>query len=407
MKLLLSSIAVFIILFLSFISKDTGSSAGLKAYSDEPKIYYRLARSEKQGIFSDAGLLGFCETGRGLTGETRKKNSISVYSTKECPDYYPYRSQSGFQGLIYSLIDKFYKDPFIFKILCASFLSAVLTAWFVWLSVYFGLIPSFLIMMSILLFDQLIFFGDNIAQVLGATYLIMVAMFWTYEKKIANIGTVAFIVVLLKTLLSGPEYIFSALLLPFLPVIFYAVLNQKPFPKVIQEIFLIIKGVVLACFVSILILMAQVSVLDSPAGAMHYFIGKTMERTFFSNWVSADGRHIIFNLTTSQLSNKYLSYTCTSIGPLRISFGVMILFFCLISVLTFYLYRRCKQRSLLALFITTWASILCPLSWIFIAKGHSMIEAHDDLVWHIPFTLLGMALTVVTLKTWIIKNNEP
>jgi len=404
MKLLFSSIVVFALLFVSFIYKDINSAAGLKAYSDEPKIYYRLARSEKQGMFSDAGFLGYCETGQGLTGETRQKHSISIYLTKECPEYCAYRTQSGLQGLIYSLIDKFYKDPFIFKTLCASFLSAVLIAWFIWLSAYFGLVPSFLIMMSILLFKQLIFFSDNIAQVLGATYLIMAAMFWTYEKKIENISTVAFFVVLLKILLSGCEYIFNALLLPFLPVIFYAVLHKKPLSQVLRETFLITKGVVLACFISFLILTAQGSMLSSPANAMRLLIGKAMERTLYPDWVSADARHIKYNLTTLQLLTKYLSCPCIRIGSIKISYGAMILFFCLISALAFYLYRRYKQRSLLALFATTWASILCPLSFIFIAKGHSMLEPHDDLAWHMPFTLFGMALTVITLKTWIIKK---
>jgi hypothetical protein len=145
-------------------------------------------------MFSDAGLLGFCGSRFGEVGRggARQKYSISSYLSSHCPYYWPYGSQSGVQGLIYSLVNKFYKNPLIYKILCASFLSAVMAAWFIWLYGYFDFIPSFLIVMSILFFKDLIVFGDNIAQVLGATYLIMVAMFWAYEKKVKNVGIIVF-----------------------------------------------------------------------------------------------------------------------------------------------------------------------------------------------------------------------
>jgi hypothetical protein len=258
-------------------------------------------------------------------------------------------------------------------------------------------------MISIFSFRDLMSFGDNIAQVLGATYLIMVAMFWAYKKNIKHIGTVAFFVVLLKLLLNGPEYIFSALLLPFLPLVFFAVLNRTSKQEVMHNFFLITRGVLLACFVSFLILMAQVSMIDSLAGAIHHFINRVLVRVYLPNLLPLNERATTISVTRLQLLYKYLSFPCASIGFFKIYFGEIILFFCIISILALYLYRRYGQRVLFALLATTWVSILCPLSWILIAKGHVANEMHDRLVWHIPFTLLGMALTVVTLKMWICR----
>ena len=385
--------AVFASMFLSFMRADMGDSARLQAYSDEPKIYYRLARSNERGILSDAGLLGFCENS--LKGKERKVYSIAVYLEGRCPNYGAYESQSGVQGLFYSLIDKFYKNPLIFRILCAAFLAAVLTAWFAWLCVYFDLIPSFLAMLSILSFRDLMSNGNNIAQVLGATYLIMVVMFWAYEKKIERLGVVAFSVVLLKLLLNGFEYIFSALLLPFLPLVFYAIANGMPVRRTMRDLFSIARGTALACLVSFLILTAQVSAVDSPTGAMHHFINRVTFR------MSLDERRTRIGATRLQVLSRFLSFHCLSIGHFDVSFGAMILFFSVVGILSYFLYRRFKDRALLALLATTVASLLCPVSYILLAHGHAARESHDQLVWHMPFTLLGAALTVVTLKVWI------
>ena len=253
---------------------------------------------------------------------------------------------------------------------------------------------------------DLMSFGDNIAQVLGATYLIMVAMFWAYEKKIKHIGAVAFFVVLLKLLLNGPEYIFSALLLPFLPLVFFSVLNRTSKQKAMHEVFLITRGTLLACLASFLILMAQVSMIYSYAGAIHHFITKVLARVYLPKFLPWNEYYRVVSVTRLQLLYSYLFFPCIIIGSFSISFGVMISFFCIISILAFYLYRRYGQRVLLALLATTWVSILCPMAWILIAKGHSGTETHDRLVWHIPFTLLDMALTVVTLKMWICRRNR-
>jgi len=399
---ILPAAGVFIMLLFSIMTSHQGIGephAGLEAYTDEPKIYYRMARSETHGMFSNAGLLGFCD--RRLRSDERKTKSISSYLSGNCPVYFPYKSQSGAQGFIYSLINKFYKNPYIFKILCASFLSFVLASWFVWLCGYFGLIPSFLIMISILSFKDLMAFGDNIAQVLGATYLIMVAMFWAYEKKSERLGTIVFFVVLMKLLLNGPEYIFSALLMPFLPLVFYSVLNRAPALETMKRFFLTARGAALASLVASLILMIQISAVDSPAGAIHHFILKLSARTFFPDLLPLDERLMATGITQWQLLHQFLSFPCGGVGFFEISFGMMILLFGIMSLLAFYLYQRDGQRVLLALLTTTWASILCPLSWILIAKGHSASQAHDALVWHMPFTLLGAALIVVTLKMWI------
>jgi len=52
------------------------------------------------------------------------------------------------------------------------------------------------------------------------------------------------------------------------------------------------------------------------------------------------------------------------------------------------------HRQQLALAAMTWVSILAPLSWFIIFKGHAYAHTHmDHIVWYMPFMLLGAALT--------------
>ena len=65
-------------------------------------------------------------------------------------------------------------------------------------------------------------------------------------------------------------------------------------------------------------------------------------------------------------------------------------------------YRR--QKALTA---TLWVSLLAPLSWFVIFKGHSAIHTHmNPIVWYMPFLLFGFILTGSTCwrlirQTWL------
>jgi hypothetical protein len=48
--------------------------------------------------------------------------------------------------------------------------------------------------------------------------------------------------------------------------------------------------------------------------------------------------------------------------------------------------------------LSTWVSILAPLSWFIIFKAHSYIHTHMNyIVWQMPFVLFGSALCGVVL----------
>jgi len=117
-----------------------------------------------------------------------------------------------------------------------------------------------------------------------------------------------------------------------------------------------------------------------------------------------DGRqfhhHSFWDYTlTADLLDKYLGFTALAVGYRGITFIQFIGILSLLSVLAYYLYRLHHQRVILALLVTTWVSILCPLAWIVLAQGHSGSETGTDrYVWNLPFTFLALALIGVVLE---------
>jgi len=65
-----------------------------------------------------------------------------------------------------------------------------------------------------------------------------------------------------------------------------------------------------------------------------------------------------------------------------------------------------------ALTVTLWISILAPLSWFVIFKGHSYVhKVHDPIVWFMPFMFYGIGLLGVTTEKfirslWVSKSHE-
>jgi peptidoglycan/LPS O-acetylase OafA/YrhL len=65
--------------------------------------------------------------------------------------------------------------------------------------------------------------------------------------------------------------------------------------------------------------------------------------------------------------------------------------------------RRCR-----ALVVTTWLSLLAPLSWLVVFKAHSQDHTHMNfVVWQMPFTLLGFALVGAAARLLSAGSRSP
>ena len=88
---------------------------------------------------------------------------------------------------------------------------------------------------------------------------------------------------------------------------------------------------------------------------------------------------------------------------LKVKYQTVIVVFALVSCLVLlchFLFQQGKLPQLedsidklMALSIALWFSLLAPVSWMIIFKGHSYIHTHMNFItWHMPFALLGFGL---------------
>ena len=77
------------------------------------------------------------------------------------------------------------------------------------------------------------------------------------------------------------------------------------------------------------------------------------------------------------------------------------------SALLFWRSNGERQQQDIALILTTWFSILAPLSWFVIFKAHSYIHTHMSfLLWQMPFTLFGFAVFGAVVIAWTKGDSE-
>jgi hypothetical protein len=79
--------------------------------------------------------------------------------------------------------------------------------------------------------------------------------------------------------------------------------------------------------------------------------------------------------------------------------------------MTCFLYLLAKRgsaphdRSVPALIMASWFSILAPLSWFVVFKAHSYSHLElNFIVWQMPFTFFGAAITGLAVRngiTWL------
>lgn len=65
--------------------------------------------------------------------------------------------------------------------------------------------------------------------------------------------------------------------------------------------------------------------------------------------------------------------------------------------------EKAGERKMLALLAVMAVSLLGPLSWLVLAKGHAVHHQHIDyVIFCLPFTMLGFASVAQELKCWAL-----
>jgi hypothetical protein len=418
-------VTALIVLTLGFYDNTwkVADSDRFERFADQTESFIigRLAKSRQDGIFSEGGLIG-----REVIlpeGENKFSYQYEIYYN-DIPfqQYRPYKSNPAIQGMIFSVLDRYLNfdaqtNVKFFRLITAIISASILSVFLLWVLDIFGIFPSLMSLLLIMLSPWLTVAGGHLYWIFGIIYLPflipLVLLHREYKGKKLSfrvwlIGIA--LAILLKCLFTGYEFITTTLVMMTIPVFFYALWQQWK-PRFFIQRFLTasFSGVIgaIACAVILSIQIAQVE--GSMQNGWAHIQAKLLFRTYpeETNIQRELPQRIIDsnNVPMTTVIKTYLGGSALSLPTgdehYNLSFGSLLLIFVVISAIVFI---TAKNAALVVLTKTTWISIMAPLSWFIIFKSHSVLHPFlDYLVWYMPMLLI-MFTSIFSLKDYSDKN---
>ena len=401
----------------------------------ESLIIGRMVKSRQDGIFSVGGLPGIgvkFDTELRDVSPTEMDAQYSAYlNTLTFEGYAPYMSQTGGQGMLFSLLDMLI--PFspqiklqLFYILTALLSSIALVGILDWFYDEFGWQVVVFIVGSAVFSHWLTGFGRNLYWGLWAYYLPMIVALYFIKhhkdptaRQFIRFGILIFISYCIKCFINGYEYITTTLVMMMVPLVYYAILDKWSRVRCMKWGFTAVLGSGIALILSLTILCFQIgSVKGGFMDGVEYVVYTLGKRTHGDAASYPAGYTPSLNASTVRVLtvyisgvfldlNNYLSHPNSFVSNylLKIRYIYLIVFFIVMSLLLFLCSNESvmieRRRHYIALIWTTWFSILAPLSWFIIFKAHSHNHFHQNFIlWQMPFTFFGFAVIGSAVLAW-------
>ena len=401
----------------------------------ESLIVGRMVKSRQDGIFSVGGLTGAGITSieQWITSEQIDAQYFTYLNKLSFDEFAPYMSQTGGQGIIFSLLDRFIPlSPQIklwsFYVLTALLSAIAVTAIIGWFYEEFGGWVAIFVLCSAVLSQWLTVFGKNLWWSLWAFYLPMIVVLYYLKRnrvpanrQFIKFGILIFGSVFIKCFINGYEYITTTLVMMVTPCIYYAVLDKWNRHQCLKWTFAAGLGSGVAIFFSLMVLCFQIGAVKGGfMDGIAHVIWSFGKRTYgeaqdypvvYAASLEAGTIGVVITYMNGIFFdlNNYLSITNAFVSDflLKIRYVYLIVLFILMSILLFIRSTAKQRQRNIALIWTTWFSILAPLSWYVIFKAHSYIHTHMSfLLWQMPFTFFGFAVFGAAVMVWTKKNES-
>lgn len=390
-----------------------------QGYYDEWQIRYdrlviaRLVQIRQDGFFSAGGLLGLGDaTEWNFQSATHKHQFNTYFNNGEFESYLIYKSNPGFQGVLYGSIDKLLNIPGEQKIRIFRGITALLSALsfgliFAFISVEFGAFAgAFMLLFSAFSIWTVLPAGSIFWNLwafylpfLAAAYLLAVSA-RTGSYHAVSIYLILFAATLTRILLSGFDLMTTGLIMSTVPIVFYGISEKWGWKTFFERFIKISIALSIATFAGLTIMSAQIAAAEGGIGNVFTYI----ENRFGSHFAGNSEYYISGGIEATRIgvievTTKYLLMPAINI-PLpgedtQVLYWHLVVLFAVFTAL-YFLFQKKREghpRKAIALIVTTWYSILAPLSWIILFRPHSIIHTHvNTMGWQMPFTLLGFAL---------------
>lgn len=380
--------------------------------TSERVIVARLAKSQQDGLFSAGGLLGLLDSEDGwVFGAEIANRQYELYETGQpIQSYLVYKSHPGFQGIVFGLFDSLTNFPAstnleIFRGSVALASSVVIALIAAWIAVEFGWLAAVLTLLFSAISQWMILPAGSLYWNLWAFFLPFVCGMFLLENASRKnnfpafkIYSVIFVTALIKILFAGFEIITTALVMATVPFVYIAIRDKWKLKVFLQRVTLLGVTLALATMAGLGTLILQIAAADGSLKSGVYYVRDTFIRRAAGNPDEFRGEYAE-SLKASHLEviGKYLNTQAFSVGNISIVYWQLIVLFAVFTLLYLYRHRVTLRTNSsiigIALVVTTWYSILAPLSWYVIFKPTSYIHTFlFPIAWQMPFTLLGFAL---------------
>jgi len=377
-------------------------------------VVARLAKNHQDGFFSAGGLLGLGDaTEWNFLSETHRHQFDTYIRNGEFKSYLVYKSNPGFQGVFYGVMDKLLGDISgerkiqIFRGV-TTFLSALAIGLiFAFIATELGSIAG----LSMLVFSAFstwtILPAGSIFWNLWAFYLPFLAGIYLLrdsaqkgQYKSASIYIFLFIATLIRILLSGFDLMTTGLIMTTVPFVYYGAYELWDKSTFITRFIKASSVLILATVTGLMIMSVQIASTDHTVTNVFSYIEERFGHHFAGNseyYIS--GGIEATKIGAFEITSKYLAMPAVNIPwpgeDLQILYWHLVVLFVLFTVIYFLTNRNRNDhsRKAIALITATWYSLSAPLSWILIFRPHSIIHTHvNTMGWQMPFTFMGFAL---------------
>jgi hypothetical protein len=318
-------------------------------------------------------------------------------------EYHGYGSQIGVPGFLFSSLYKVFRvdDLNFYRGFNTTMLAAVLAIIIGFAFSEFGMFPAGVLTVGTMVSPWLLGFAGNMYWMpwtwyapLALVCLLIGVRRGALSSRISVLGCALYAIAIAIKASCGYEYMSTVMIASVVPVVYAATKNKAPMKETLLTFLKLgISGI--AGFIAILLVHAKL-LGGTIANGMVGIHEDMARRTYASGSADAalgNGAPII------QVLEKYFG---DLLQPMIVGFDVpfykILLFFCVVAAVLF-VSKNSRNR---ALAVSFYFSILAPLSWFVLAKGHSFVHYFlNPVLWDLPTVLIGFLCVGTVLSAGI------